>query len=170
MSSNLYIVETVRLKLREFTPQDAEPMFDLNSDWEVIKYTGDVAFESIEETKDFLANYTDYKVNGFGRWIVELSDTKEILGWCGLKRHENGNVDIGYRFSRKNWGKGYATESAKACLEYGFKVLKLDEIIGNSAIENKQSIRVFEKLGMKFLEKKTCDGIEDAVRYTILKS
>jgi RimJ/RimL family protein N-acetyltransferase len=169
MSSSHYIVETERLKMREFIAQDAEAMYELNRDWEVIQYTGDVAFDSIEETKTFLTNYSDYKRNGFGRWIVELKETNEILGWCGLKRLPDGNVDIGYRFSRKYWGKGYATESAKACLDYGFNHLNLDEIIGNSAIENEKSIRVFDKLRLKFVKKKSCDGIENAVRYRILK-
>ena len=169
MNTENYIVETDRLGMREFSPQDAEEMYALNEDWEVIKYTGDVAFESVEETKEFLKNYSDYKRNGFGRWIVELKETKEILGWCGLKRHQSGAVDIGYRFSQKNWGKGYASESAKACLKYGFEVLKLDEIIANADDDNKKSIRVFDKIGLSLVEKKPRDGFENAVRYRILK-
>jgi RimJ/RimL family protein N-acetyltransferase len=168
MSEKFHIV-TERLKIREFITQDAKAMYELNNDWEVIQYTGDVAFDSEEETRVFLNNYSDYKRNGFGRWIVELKETNEILGWCGLKRLPDGNVDIGYRFSRKYWGKGYATESAMACLNYGFNHFNLNEIIGNSALENKQSIRVFDKLGLKFVEKKSCEGIENAVRYRILK-
>ncbi|MEN8928108.1 MAG: GNAT family N-acetyltransferase [Flavobacteriales bacterium] len=166
----MIILTTDRLIIREFDISDAKAMFDLNSDKEVLKYTGDVAFESVGKTKDFLSNYPDYEKNGFGRWIVELKGTNEILGWCGLKKHEDGKVDIGYRFYQKEWGKGYATEAARACLEYGFELLELEEILGNSAIENKKSIRVFDKLGMKFIENKTCDGIEDAVRYRISKN
>ena len=157
------------MKISILAKENLQKEVELNKDWEVIKYTGDVAFESVEATRHFLSNYSDYKKNGFGRWIVELKESNEILGWCGLKKHEDGSVDIGYRFYRKDWGKGYATESAKACLRYGFEVLKLNEVIGNSALENKQSIRVFDKLGMSFVENKTCDGIEDAVRYRILK-
>jgi RimJ/RimL family protein N-acetyltransferase len=115
------ILETERLLLREMTADDAENAYELNSDWEVIKYTGDEAFESVEAAKTFLENYKDYEKNGFGRWAVMLKETGEYLGWCGLKLNETiKEVDLGYRFSRRNWGKGYTTESSKACLEYGF--------------------------------------------------
>ena len=170
MSSSDYIVETERLKMREFTAQDAEAMYELNRDWEVMKFTGDVAFDSVEEAKIFLNSYSDYKRNGFGRWTVVRKEDDAILGWCGLKKRQDGTIDIGYRFNKKYWGKGYATESAMACLNYGFNHLNLNEIIGNSALENKQSIRVFDKLGLKFVEKKSCKGIENAVRYRILKN
>jgi len=155
----IYRVETERLGLREILVSDAETMFELNSDPEVLRYTGDDPFESVEATREFLENYSDYQRNGFGRWIVVLKATGEILGWCGLKRdRETNEVDIGYRFFRKHWNKGYATEAAKACLVFGFEELKLDKIIGRARKENTASLNVFDKLGMSFKEGFEEDG------------
>lgn len=162
------IIQTNRLFLREFSPEiDTEPFYNLNSDWEVMKYTGDVAFNSQEEAKTFLENYSDYDRNGYGRWTVCLKENNEVVGWCGLKKHDNGMVDLGYRFFKKNWGKGYATEASKACLEYGFNELQIEEIVGRTARENKGSIRVLEKVGMTFWKEDTCEGIEDSIYYRI---
>jgi len=140
-------------------------MFNLNSDEEVLRYTGDKQFESIEDANNFFKNYPDYEKNGFGRWALVTKGDKEVIGWCGLKKHEDNTVDIGYRIFKNQWNKGYATEASIACLEYGFQVFELDEIIANAATENKASIRVMEKIGMEFQQNMACEGIEDAVRY-----
>jgi RimJ/RimL family protein N-acetyltransferase len=161
------ILETERLVLRELNIKDAPLLFALNEDPEVIKYTGDVQFVSLKETEAFLKNYSDYQRNGFGRWAVVLKSSQEFIGWCGLKRDAQGLVDIGYRFFKNQWGKGYATESAAACLIYGFETLHLPEIIGRAHRENLASIRVFEKLQMKYWKDNTCNGIPDAVYYKI---
>ena len=79
------ILETERLYLREMETDDAENAYRLNLDWENIKYTGDKPFESIQEAKEFLLNYSHYKNYGFGRWAVIEKYSNEFLGWCGLK-------------------------------------------------------------------------------------
>lgn len=163
------ILYTERLHLREFDVSDAKKIYELNADPEVIRYTGDKAFVSVAETRAFLENYSDYKRNGYGRWIVELKDTNEVIGWCGLKKHSDGMVDIGYRFFRKNWGKGYATESAKACIKYGFEKLGIHEIIGRSAEKNIASCKVLENIGLNYFKRETCDGLENAKIYKILR-
>lgn len=163
------ILETERLILRELNVKDAPLLFELNKDPEVIKYTGDVQFGSLEETEAFLKNYSDYQKNGFGRWAVVLKSSHEFIGWCGLKRDTAGWVDIGYRFFKSQWGKGYATESAAGCLIYGFETLHLPEIIGRAHRDNLASIRVFEKLQMQYWKEDTCNGIPDAVYYKITK-
>ena len=162
------ILTTSRLILREFELSDDVVMFELNSDPDVMKYTGDVYFESVEKARELIANYSDYKRNGFGRNTVLLKETSEVLGWCGLKELEDGTVDIGYRFLKKHWNKGYATESAKAIIDYGFKNYGLTEIIGNADADNIGSVRVFEKLGMEFVCKRNYDGIENDVLYKTL--
>ncbi len=161
----MIVLVTERLILREFELTDAEAMFNLNSDEEVLRYTGDKQFESIEDANNFFKNYPDYEKNGFGRWALVTKGDKEVIGWCGLKKHEDNTVDIGYRIFKNQWNKGYATEASIACLEYGFQVFELDEIIANAATENKASIRVMEKIGMEFQQNMACEGIEDAVRY-----
>ena len=145
------ILETERLYLREFLPEDGLNFFNLNSDPEVIKYTGNKAFESLSEANSFILNYSDYKEHGFGRWAVCLKSTNKFLGWCGLKLEIDKNeIDLGFRFSKNNWGKGYATESAIACVKYGFNILNLKEIVGRAYVKNKASIHVLEKCGLKF--------------------
>lgn len=145
------IVETERLYLREITVQDSENAYLLNLDPEVIKYTGDSSFTSIDEAKTFLKNYTHYKKYGFGRWGVIHKTNNEFLGWCGLKyTEEDKEYDIGFRFFRKHWNKGYATESAKACLELGFSKYGMSTIVGRAMKENIASIKVLQKIGLTF--------------------
>lgn len=146
-----FIIETDRLLLREFILDDAEKFYQLNLNPNVIKYTGNAAFKSIEEAKLFLENYNDYKTNGYGRWAVINKESNEFIGWCGLKYGEIENqTDIGFRFFEEEWNKGYATESAAACLKYGFEVLKLNRIIGRAMKENTASIKVLEKIGLVY--------------------
>ncbi len=164
------IIETERLLLRKFEIIDARFFLKLNSDWEVMKYTGDDAFENLEEARDLIKNYDHYDQFGYGRWTVVLKEDQMPIGWCGLKNHpDEGYIDLGYRFPQKSWGKGYATESALACVEYGFNTLEMNEIVGRTAQANKASIRVLEKVGMTFWKAAPCKGIEDSVYYRITK-
>lgn len=145
------ILETKRTYLRELTSADAESFHNLNSDKEVIKYTGDVAFESIRHAKTFLANYDQYQKYGIGRWAVIHKETQEFLGWCGIKfTPETNEYDIGFRFFKKHWNKGFATETAKACINYGLKTLALPKIVGRAMKANKASIIVLEKIGLQY--------------------
>ncbi len=161
------ILETNRLYLREFIASDGFHFYHLNNDEDVIKYTGNKAFKSLEEAMIFIKNYSDYKRNGYGRWAVCLKDTNEFLGWCGLKFEEDkAEIDLGYRFYKKYWGKGFATESAKACVNYGFSKLNMNEIVGRATIENKTSIEVLKKCNFKF-EKQFVYLNQPSVLYTI---
>jgi len=159
------IFETERLILREFETTDAENLYKLNSDHEVIKFTGNKPFKSIIEVREFVQNYRDYKRNGFGRWSVILKENLNFIGWCGLKLNDDGIIDIGFRFFRSEWNKGYATESAIATLKYGFETLKLKEIIGRASTENRSSIRVLEKIGMKYWKTENYDKIGSTCFY-----
>lgn len=150
--------ETPRLFLRELTPEDASFAFDLNNDPEVVRYTGDGPFDSIEEARTFLENYSDYQRNGFGRWGVELKETGKLIGWCGLKRdRDTGEVDLGYRFFRHCWNMGYASEAGQACLEIA-PSFGITEIIARADKANPASWRVMEKLGFSYVEDFEEDG------------
>lgn len=163
------ILETKRLVLREFELNDAMSIFELNTDPEVIRYTGDPPFKSVEESREFLVNYSDYKNNGYGRWAVLLKPEMQFIGWCGFKYHEEGYTDIGFRFFKKYWNNGYATEATTSCLDYGFNKLNLTEIIGRVAKENTPSIRVLKKLNMKFWKYGECHGMENVLYYRVLR-
>ncbi|WP_245591178.1 GNAT family N-acetyltransferase [Aquimarina latercula] len=156
--------------MRKLQVSDAEKFFSLNSDPEVLKYTGDYPFLSIEDAKSFLKNYQEYNINGYGRWAVLLKETNDFIGWCSLKRNKDGDIDIGFRFFRNKWNKGYATESSIAALAYGFTQLGIKEIIARVVSENKASIKVLEKIGMTFWKKSDCKGIPNVLFYKIDKS
>jgi ribosomal-protein-alanine N-acetyltransferase len=142
-------LETERLILREWHLNDVDNLFELNSDPEVVKYTGNGAFKNKQEVIDLISNYSQYKKFNMGRWVVELKNTHEFLGWCGLK-NVDGEIDLGYRFMRKHWKRGYAFESSVASVNYGFTLPGLKKIIGRAMKENVNSIRVLKKLGMKY--------------------
>lgn len=147
----MHILETERLFLRELTPEDADFAYHLNLDPEVIRYTGDVAFTNPEEARDFLKNYDHYRTYGFGRWGVVEKESGDLIGWCGLKYTADlEEYDIGFRFFRKYWNNGYATEAAKACLELGFQHFQMERIVGRAMFKNNASIRVLEKIGMHY--------------------
>lgn len=148
-SPNLF--ESPRLYFRETTVDDAELMYQLNSDPEVMRYTGDISWNSVDQARQFLADYQDFKKNGMGRWAAIRKSDGAMIGWCGLKLHPNGEVDLGYRLFKKYWNQGYATEAGLANLNYGFNELGLKSIIGQVLPVNKASIRVLEKVGMQFL-------------------
>mgnify|MGYP000459923701 CR=1 FL=1 len=126
-------IETERLLLRELRLTDLEGMFALDSDPEVHKYLGNKPVKSIEESKKILESVlTQYKERGIGRFAVIEKSTGEFVGWSGLRLNTEYNMngftkyyDIGYRLIKRFWGKGYATESGKAAIDYAFHVLKL---------------------------------------------
>lgn len=157
----MYELTTARLGLRKMLPEDAATFFALNSDPEVIRYTGDDPFESVEAAYTFLQAYQDvYQREGYGRWSVCLLDTDECVGWCGLRYQPDVQLtDLGYRFFRKWWGRGLATESGRASLAYGFAQLALPEIIARAQVANAASIRVMEKLGMEYWKDEEMDGV-----------
>lgn len=142
--------ETERLQLREWGTQDAPWVFQLNEDPEVIRYTGDKSFNSMDEAVKLLRSYHNYKEHGFGRWAVTLKHTHKPIGWCGLKQNDWG-VDLGFRFFREHWGKGYATEAAQASLHIA-QQLKLEKVWGRTLVQNQASLRVLEKIGMSLVQ------------------
>ncbi|WP_452223291.1 GNAT family N-acetyltransferase [Lacinutrix chionoecetis] len=158
------ITETKRLYLREFKIEDAIHFYEMNLDNDVIKYTGDAAFSSLKKAEDFLLKYNQYQLHNMGRWAVCDKTTDEFLGWCGLKLHPNSNislqfVEVGYRFYKNHWNKGYATESCKAAISYGFKTLKLNTIFAHAHIDNLASHHVLKKCGLHFVNKDNYDGM-----------
>lgn len=164
------VAQTERLIIREFQMSDGRAFYNLNSDPEVLKFTGDRPFESVAEAEAFIENYNQYALNGFGRWAVIAKKSNAFIGFCGLKLNEQNDIDLGFRFFRKQWGKGYATESALACLEIGFNHYKVDAIVGRANQKNAASVRVLQKLGMNFWKYDECEHLPNAVYYRIMKN
>jgi RimJ/RimL family protein N-acetyltransferase len=101
-----------------------------------------------------------YRKYGYGRWGMELKETGELIGWCGLKYHPDAHVtDVGYRLPKKFWGQGFASEAALATIKVGFEKIGLQKIVAHARKENSASIRVLEKCGMKITgEGQECGG------------
>jgi len=153
------IIETDRLLMRKFTMNDAHLIFELNSDPEVTRYTLD-AVDKIEQAQQILQTsiLPQYALYNMGRWAVLIKPDLEFIGWCGLKRREQ-EIDLGYRFMQKAWGKGYATESAYASIQHGFNKLQLSEIVGRALPGNLASMRVLEKCGMHYRGEEIVGGL-----------
>lgn len=158
---------TDRIEHRAFTLDDCEAFYRLNSHPEVMRFTGEPPLSSIEEALQAITNYPDFETVGYGRWACVLKDTGTVIGFCGLKYlPELDEVDVGFRFFPEYWGQGIATETSRACIEFGFDVLKLDRILGLVLSENTASIRVLEKTGMVRNGEVEYDG-EYALKYQI---
>jgi ribosomal-protein-alanine N-acetyltransferase len=151
------VIETERLVLRPLTIDDTHVFFELNNDPEVIQFTGDVPFASENDALDFLQNYDQFTKHKTGRMAVIRKDDNAFLGWCGIKFDPcSGEYDLGFRFFKKYWNQGFATEAAKVSLWYGFETLKISVILGRAMEQNVASIKVLEKCGMKYIGKKAC--------------
>jgi len=157
---------TARLILREMIPADAPGMFALDSDAAVQRYVGNQPIRSMAEAREKIAYIRQqYQELGIGRWAVIEKASNTFVGWAGLKlvkepmNNYTDYYDLGYRFIKDYWGKGYATECAVASLEYGFGRMKLETIYAWADAGNQASCHVLEKAGLKMTETFYHDGV-----------
>jgi ribosomal-protein-alanine N-acetyltransferase len=155
---NFYI-ETERLILRDLLDTDVQDYFEMDSNPEVHKYLGNNPIKTMEQAIENISSIRQqYSDNGIGRWAAIEKSSGNFIGWSGLKYMTddwNNHInfyDVGYRLMPKYWNKGYATESTKAALEFGFNVMSLTEIIGTANEKNKASRRALEKCGLQFIK------------------
>lgn len=154
------LLTTARLLFRPFTQNDGQLIYSLNAVPEVTRYTMDPV-NSLEQAEAILQNsiLPQYRLYGLGRWAVHLKKSEEFIGWCGLKnRPERKEIDLGYRYLPRYWGKGYGLEAARASIAYGFSTLNLLVIIGRAMPENTGSWKILEKCGMEFLKEEVVEG------------
>lgn len=149
------VLETPRLVLRRFANSEADAtlIFGLNSNPSVLQYLHERQLQSVEDASEILQKVIlpQYE-NKLGRWAAHTKQDNQFIGWCGLKhRPEIDEIDLGYRLAPASWGKGYATEAATATLEYAFEILRLPCITSRSHVQNKASIAVLKKAGMKYV-------------------
>lgn len=149
----MQIIETERLILRELSAEDAEFVLELINEPAWKKNIGDRGIRSAEGAREYILNgpAASYEKFGFGLWLVELKESNESIGICGLiKRETLEDVDIGFAFLERFWSKGYAVESALAVMDYGRDVIGLKRIVAITVPDNLGSIKVLEKIGMRF--------------------
>ena len=145
-------LKTKRLILRPWKETDLEPFAELNVDPRVMEF-----FPSplSRQQSDDLAKRISTKMQeqGWGLWAVSIPNEADFIGFIGLAKttfdaHFTPAVEVGWRLAFPYWGKGYATEGAKAALEYGFETLNLSEIVSFTPVQNTRSRRIMEKIGM----------------------
>ena len=144
------ILETPRLILREFLPEDADRLASVISDAEAMRYYP-AAYDRSGVEQWIECNRERYARDGVGLWAMVLKESGELIGDCGIIRQmvEGESLyEIGYHLRRDLWGQGLATEAAKACREWGFEKLRVDRIISLIRPENMPSRRVAERNGM----------------------
>lgn len=148
----MQIIETPRLLMRAFTEDDAPAFMPLLNDPEVTRYTNDPPCANVEEVLERMrgASLRDYRVHGYGRHAVIEKSTGRLIGFSGLKYLEDiQEIDVGYRFIKDCWGKGYATESARAVMDDGITRMGMRRIIGMVVPGNHASVNVLRKLGLR---------------------
>ena len=154
------ILETERLIMREMRHEDAEALFDMDSNPNVHIYLWQKPFTTIDEIHSYIDMVrNEYLTKKIGRFSTFLKETNELIGWTGIKyinNHiENGNTnfyDYGYRLNEKFWNKGFATEASKAWLEHGFNEMNIDILNAYTHSENGASNHVLQKVGFNFME------------------
>lgn len=150
-------LETRRLVLRRFTPDDVDLLVALDSDPEVMRYINGGVATSVEEIfGDHLPAFLDYYARGdrWGFWAAIDKQSGDFLGWFHLRPHSGGAEDepeLGYRLLASSWGRGYATEGSKALIDKAFAELGASRVYAETMAVHTASRRVMEKAGLRFV-------------------
>ena len=159
-------LETDRLLLRQFVPDDLDALAQIFADPEVVKHLGSGQPASREETETALHSIiAHWGRQGFGRWAAVYKPTRELIGYGGL-RNFHGEPELVYLLKKSYWDHGLATEMARASLKFGFEELKFERIIAMAKTANVASHRVMEKAGMCFERTANIYGM-DVVCYAL---
>ena len=147
-------IETERLRLRGFRPEDLDALCQVFGDPEVMKYISGGKPRTREATEEgLLRSIEGWGKRGFGLWAVEEKATGRVVGYCGLIHlDDTPEIEVAYGLAKAAWGRGFAVEAARAALEFGFGELNLERIVAVVNPENLASRRVLEKLDMKYTQ------------------
>jgi ribosomal-protein-alanine N-acetyltransferase len=163
----MIILETERLFLRDWVPDDWRRFKPLATDARVLRYIGRSEPLSDEQIQAFVnGGIEKARSRGWILWPVIHRDDAELIGFCGFADGFPPDVEIGWRLRTEYWGQGLASEAARAVLEYGWRRFGFGRVISVAQPANLASIRIMEKLGMSFEERFSHNGIE-VVRYAI---
>lgn len=147
------ILETERLLIREFTPEDAPYILEQLTSEEWLRFIGDRNVYDLAGARNYLVSHLipSYVEKGFGFYAVDLKSKGTTIGMCGLvKRDELEDIDIGFAFLPAYFGQGFAFESARAVRDYAFEHLKQERICAITLAENRSSINLLKKLGLHY--------------------
>lgn len=147
-------IKTDRLWLRRWKPKDHAPFAAICGDPNVMRYIGNGATRSADDAARYIGSFEkEWDERGFGLFAVEAKESGYLLGftgfsWPGFLPEVLPSVEIGWRFSKASWGRGYASEAASAALAFGVEELALTDIVSIYQIGNGASARIMQKLGM----------------------
>lgn len=147
------MLTTPRLLLRRWTEADFEPFAAMNADPRVMEYFSSSVLSRERSEAFFLAIQEHFDRYGFGFWAIERRGQPGLIGFTGLSHVTfeapfTPAVEIGWRIAAEHWGNGFAPEAAMASLRFAFESLGLDQVIAFTAVDNRKSRRVMEKIGM----------------------
>lgn len=146
-------LESNRILLRPWKPSDLQPFAKMNADADVMRYYPSTL--NHEESDEFAQRIQErFNEKGWGFWALEHKDSGKFMGFTGLNIPGydlpcNPCIEVGWRLARSFWGEGFATEAAKASLDFAFANLKTDRIVSFASVVNERSWQVMERLGMR---------------------
>ena len=162
------VIQTARLRIRPFTEADIDDLHRLWTTHEVRRYLWDgdvIPRERVESLVN--SSIASFEKHGFGLWAVFPRQEESLIGFCGFWFfHEPPRLELLYGISPSHWHMGFATESAKAMMDYGFKELAFERIEASTDALNQASSRVMERAGMSFWKRETTNGL-DTVYFAI---
>jgi RimJ/RimL family protein N-acetyltransferase len=146
------IIESARLDLRELDLHDAQFILELLNEAGFVRFIGDKGVRTLADAREYISKgpMDSYRSFGFGLYLTSLRESAAPIGICGLvKREALADVDVGFAFLARYWSKGYASEAAAAVLAYGRNILGLGRIVAITTPDNRGSIAVLEKIGLR---------------------
>jgi RimJ/RimL family protein N-acetyltransferase len=159
---------TERLVLRRMTADDLGWLAQLRGDADVMRYIGSAGAVPLEQTRERLDRYLAcWAAHGLGMFSVREGADGSPVGWAGLQPLEGTEeIEVGYAFGPPAWGRGFATEAARAVVRWGFDDRSLSRIVAVAYPENDASRRVMDKLGMRYEGTRLVHGVE-SVYYAV---
>lgn len=157
-----YEINTERLRLRRWTEGDHAPFAEMCSDADVMRYIGDGSTRNFEQACQSIRGFErEWNERGYGLFAVDLKHTHQFIGFTGFSYPKFlpeilPSIEIGWRFSKSNWGLGYASEAAHSALEFGLDKIGFRDVVSIYQTKNQASARIMQKLGMVF-DRKTID-------------
>jgi ribosomal-protein-alanine N-acetyltransferase len=154
-------LSTPHLILRPWTQADTEALFLILQEPDILEYYPPSTF-TLEKTQRYITHQLKHwQERRYGHWAVTLKDDNRVVGWDGLEYlPETDENEVAYLLSHQVWGRGFATEAARAAVRYGLETIGLHAIIGLVHPGNIGSIRVLEKCGLTFIDRKVYWGLE----------
>lgn len=146
------ILETPRLYLRPMQPEDLDSLANIYLNIEVMRYIGAGKTFTKEQSEASISSWNQYEAkHGFANWGIVLKDGDVFIGKCGFNfLPDNSEIEISYLLDEPYWGKGYGSEISLAALEHGFNKLGFKRIVAMVYPQNAVSIKIIERMGMKF--------------------